>query len=285
MTIDLTKKDTVATWVNTMVVEAGTYLGHSQNVQCTCDATLRPYSRNLMPLVFAAISNVAPFFAPKAKDPEEKGEKEKSKTHYFLGPIFTVVSAFFCGFQADSAKKALNQSQEYDGAALAFKWGHHRELLKVDNSIAKTSNYLWNLTQKVKAIDELRSSEAASYLHCIYGATIGSLGLSTGLYAMNPLMKTGGLVILVSTAFFCAYTFFSHKGDHDKIVNYYGEIGTLGEQVRHHLQFFDDDMKAQSQPSGSYDSLFNEFKYTDQPEALTDAELKDLNYSKLTDQK
>ncbi len=247
MSIDLTKKATLATLVDTMLNEARTYLGHLQVVALDkADPSLRPYTRNLTPVFLITMTtSIKQFFSREEEKANEKKEKDKEQRAInlsFLNHIITVTTAIYSKLQADNAKKALNLSEKYDSAAHVLQMSYHRDLRSLKNPIAKISDNVWKLTQTMKEIDTLRSSEATSYQHCLYAAAGSSVVFSIGVYAMNPLMQAGGKVVFAFAVLFGGYTFYSHIGDHEKIKNYYNEISEAGERIRRNLQHYNDDM-------------------------------------------
>lgn len=247
MSIDLTKKATLATLVDTMLKEANTYLGNPQTGAIdNADPSLRPYTRNLTPMfVTTMTTSIKQYFSreeDKANEKKEKDKEQRAINLSFLNHIITVATAIYSKLQADNAKKALNLSEKYDSAAHILQMNYHSDLRKIENPIAKISDHVWNLTQTMIKIDTLRSSEATSYQHCLYAAAGSSVLLSIGTYAMNPLMQAGGKVMLAFAVLFGGYTFYSHRGDHEKITNYYNEISGFGATIRQALDHYNDNM-------------------------------------------
>lgn len=263
MSIDLTSKATVRAYIDTLVIEAGQFLGHLQiGAPRPSDPSIRPYTCDRLP-------------AAVAKD------KKSTSILSRINLVASIVAAFHLRSQASYAKEQLDISEKYHSASLMLNGGYHERLttqLK-DHPLAQISDKIFQLALKVKEMDERRKREVTNYKNCGELGILGVVVLSIGVYASNRWLKAVAGVILLASGVLFSYTKIAHRGDAKKMGEDYLTIGQQGEKIRKDLCFYNGDMTLKVGPGENYQPLFVDFvDATYNPTPLTMDELGGITY-------
>lgn len=192
----------------------------------------------------------------------------------FYNRSMQMLSALFTLHQARAAGDRWTQSVAHQNHAFCLKHEYHKNIISLEHPAAKVSEKLLEIAKDITEIDRMLMCEASNYSNCGIFGMLGAIALSLGGYATAKgytialWVKQAGAIVLVATAIFYAYTWYSHRGDSEKISGLYEKIGQNAEQCRFDLNYYHNNMQLQATDKQQFTCSYQQFNTNYDPGAL-----------------